>query len=441
MTWIQLTLPSPGEEPERPFQDKVADLDGPGEDLWRVYVAADEGEPQLVYQTRRWVTGADWADGGEALIISDWTAIEEEPGGELLTLLPNAQKLVPGEPAAAWEVRMPGGWYGWQSLGGFAIVTQRSGDAPVLLMSDGTAWMPRLQGQQVELSGASPDGRFIYFKSIGEYNSLTLQSSNANLNFVAEPLGDSAILAGTGAEAVFSPQATYLALFDLDKVSTFEIETGQMRELALPAPVSLGVPNSWSNDGQHLIVNDGVAEVETLSWLREPTNRQLIGASLSPNGETLALTLDPLQDERPCDEPALLNKTILVDVASGAEETLFDCDRFFSRIEWFGNERFITYTHTCWACEGASLPFLVSIEGAVAEPLSSDFSIWASHHVARDGPGRILVTGPELRFYAEDGTLFRSIAVEPGYEVTRVTWKPDASGFVFVVGPKGFLII
>jgi hypothetical protein len=435
MTWIQVTLPDPGEEPARPFQERVAELGGPGEDLWRVFVATDEGEPQLVYETRRWVTGADWADGGESIIISDWTAIADNPGGELLTLLPNAQKLIPGEPAPAWEVRLPGAWYGWQTLGDFAIVTQRSGDAPLLLTSDGTAWMPRVRGQQVELSGASPDGQYVVLSSSSN------QGPEPAKHFVAEPLGDSAILAGVAMEASFSPIATHVALFDFHSVSTFDIEKGLTRQLALPVDVNLGAAKSWSNDGRYLIVNDGVADVETLTWLLEPSDRQVIDAGLSSDASRLALTLEVYQEDPPCSEGGLLNQTILVGVASGAEETLFDCDRFFSRVEWFGNERFITYTHTCWACEGASLPVLVSIEGAVAEPLASDFSIWGSHDVAQDGPGRILVTGPELRFYAEDGTLSRSIAVEPGYEVTRVAWKPDASSFVFVVGPRGFLLI
>jgi hypothetical protein len=431
LTWREVELPPAGDELTRPFQDRVAEQGGAGEDLWRVYTVDGDDSPRLQHESRHWVTGADWAEGGESLIISDWTMLAGPDGGAI-DVIPEAQKLIPGEPEAVWEVRLPGGWYGW-SAGDFAIVSHRTGGTPVLLFADGTAWEPSAQGGP-ELNAVSPDGRFVRLRLNG-------RGIDPDTHYIAEPRGDAAIFAGVALRAVFSPGAEYLALYNLDALTLFDTATGDVANVPFPVALGYGVPLRWSDDARYLVVNDGVLDVTKKTWLLEPAPRDVIDAALSPDGRTLALTLDIFGgEERPCEEPALLNKTLLIDVASRVESTLVDCDHFFSAVNWVGTERFLTFTHTCWACEGRSWPYLVSTADGAVQSLANDFSSWAAYRPSPDG-SKILFTGPELRIYAPDGALLRSIAVEPGYEVTRAAWRPDGSGFVYVVGPKDFVII
>jgi hypothetical protein len=53
---------------------------------------------------------------------------------------------------------------------------------------------------------------------------------------------------------------------------------------------------------------------------------------------------------------------------------------------------------------------------------------------------RVLVTGTRLRLYAADGRLLQEIVPPAESEVTSAAWAPDGSGFVYTVGPSGFIL-
>ena len=86
------------------------------------------------------------------------------------------------------------------------------------------------------------------------------------------------------------------------------------------------------------------------------------------------------------------------------------------------------------------MPFLISLTDGSALQLTEELATYGGYRLSPDG-SRILVTGPHPRIYSRDGTLLRSIEVEEGYALTYAAWKPDGSGFAFIVGPKDFYLI
>jgi hypothetical protein len=442
ISWKQVQPQAHENELDRPFQDLVKTNAASGSDLWRLYTVTGDSAPRLELETRRWLVMASWVDNGAALLLSYATRYQpgqDTQGGPRRDPDPwgrGAVKLTPGAPAPQWDLRLQGSPSATPGSD-FAIVPGGdTGDTVLLLRSDGTLWAAAGAGFN-SAAAPSPDGRRLVLTGRDQYE----PDGDKERNFIAAPLGAEAVLAGYGDFRVWSPDSSRLALVRSDGVSLFTPATEDSATIGINTHESPNWPIVWSPDGRYLAVRDGLIDADAGRVVSQPTGRELIDAAFSPDGRWLALTLEFNQGTRTtCDGPGLRNQTLLIAAATGTGRAIFDCNRFFSRIEWLGNERLLAFTNSCWACEGKSQLFLVSVADASAQPLNRELGFWINYDVSPDG-SKVLVTGDQLRLYTASGTLLRSIPVEDGYAVTAVQWSPDGTSFTYIVGPKDFVVL
>jgi len=440
VSWKQVSPENQQGELDRPFQDLVKTNAAAGSDLWRVYTVTADGAPRLERETRRWVFSVSWLDGSNALLLGYSTRYTPRvnpqggPRGASDSWGRGAEKLIPGKPGAAWDVQLPGTLSTVAPRGDFASLA--AADGALFLRTDGTLWEARLSGIDLDGGGAwSPDGRYLLFSQrLGPPNYPELP-----LQYIATPLGDQAVLVGSAFTPAWSADSSRLAFATEDRVSIFHVATAQTDSITLTSPL-LGGFLSWSQDGRYIVARDGLIDAPAQRVIVQPSGREIIDASVSPDGRWLLMTTEVIQAQGlACGAGRLANQTLLIDTATGAERLLFDCDRFWANVEWVDSQRFLAYTHTCWGCEGKSRLFLVSIDGA-AQQLTDEFRAFLRYDISPDG-SKILVSGDEVRVYSTTGVLLRSIPVDDGYTVTGVEWAPDGLSFAYIVGPTDFVVL
>jgi dipeptidyl aminopeptidase/acylaminoacyl peptidase len=433
LRWTQVTPQAHETEAARPFQDAVAEFDTEGEDLWRLYTVHGDSASRLELETRRFLTLLHWTADNTSLIAEYYTRYEGRPQD----FIAGAQRRTPGAPGPAWDVRLPGPAL-WPGLNGdlFGLANASVG-GQAFLQADGSLWALESDLENIEAAGWSPDGGSLL---LAQYDPARDEPGRARY-YVTQPFAAQGFFVGVGSRPAWAPDSRRLAFATQTGVSLFDVASRRIETIPSPVTAFLGFLH-WSDDGRYLVARDGLVDVAARRFVVVPTNRDIIDAALSSDGRWLAVTLEFNQgSSTTCDGPGLRNRTYLIDVATGAERALFDCDRFLARLRWVDNERFLAYTHTCWACEGKSQLFLVSIAGEPSTTaLNADFGYWVRFDVSPDG-SQILLSGDEVRVYTPQGRLIRRIPVEPGYTVTDVRWAPDGSGFAFLVGPKDVVFV
>ncbi len=430
LSWTQKPVQPHQTEADRPFQELVKTNASAGSDLWRVYTVTGDAAPRLERESRRWIRNAAWLDNGAALLLSYTTNYGPQDFAS------GAEKLIPGAGRPVWDLRLPSIAHAVSPSGEFALIER--GNA-LLLRSDGTLW--EAQTDLPLQNGAwSPDGRRLILIS----EPRTGPGANLQHNFIVEPLGHTATLAGHGYYPLWSPGSSSVVLMtnssgDTD-VSVFDVTSRRTETFPIKGFALSNYPFSWSPDGRYFTWRDGLLDFETGTVVRQPSGQEIIDAAVSPDGRSLLLTLEVSQDVGPnCGQGKVLNRTLLVDIVSGAQRTLFDCNRLWTYVEWVDSQRFLAYTHTCWSCEGRSRLFLLDVDGSEKQ-LTDEFRAFIRYDVSPDG-SKILVSGDELRLYTNTGVLLRSIPVEPGFSVIDVNWSPDGNSFVYIVGPQDLVVI
>jgi hypothetical protein len=441
VTWVTADAPAVVDVPDTaaPLADVVE-----GEAIWRLYVVQGESaEPRLLRESERWLQRVVWQPDGDTVTLTYFTSAEG------LGYVRGYMKLDVTSTSTMWDFRRDAqpSLYPDPQMARF-LVDDRSGprsgpfQPAVYSVTEPDGQTLRLQGFDGEAQeGWSPDGR--YFVATGYPGpNLTPQEQARDL-YLLEPGRDTIVLLGRAPQGFslqvgWSPDSARLAFTQGTDLIIFDVESHDRTSLSLGVEVG-GFP-TWTEDGRYISIGDGVVDVASRSVVLEPTGESTVAAEVAPGGSHLVRTTDIFSR---CQSPSIQqgNLTLLTDLASGRETTLFDCeDGVHTQLRWLGEERLIAFSPDCYGCEPRRFWIkLVTIPVTVRD-LTEGRENGASFAVSPDG-SRILVGGDKLRVYSSTGELLREIVPPPGTAVTGLAWSRDGFNFTYVVGPARINLI
>ncbi len=428
--WVPAELPVfTGQEAEDPFAGVTGGLPS----QWSVYLVRGDGEPELVYQTRRWLWSWSlrWSADGTTLIIpfasqsASYVATGAcaygydlsgavfleigDPGTTLTELVFYLGSIIPSPDGSRLALYFQRPSYedcpGTQGLyvterGGHAVKLERLYEADLFVL----AWLP-------DGSGLLADA---------------LRTSRSPL-YVAPIDGPPILVMPRGPEVAFhyrtalSPDGGRLAYLSEGDLYIFDLSRGTSRQLSTGGRYrhAISLPQ-WSVDGRLIIVGGDAIDAATGD----------VVASLLPSSKTISATLSPdsryfLAAEEPTWEPSLANRVHLLDLQTGQTRVLLEKDHgFYWGLGWLPDARhLLLITPSCWGCDTLTMRVsLMDLESGRMTPLTDGLEPHGAAYPSPDGQ-RLLVTGKALRLYTVDGQLLWEFPAPEGFDVAAAAWS------------------
>lgn len=425
------TLDTP--ESEAPLADVVPDVEA----VWRLYVVEGEStEPRQIQASGRWLHAPVWQEDDKAVTVEYFTRVEGPPGYVF-----GYTQVDVATGAAEWDFRV-GLQPDFNLSPDGARFAVRDMSSSFGLFPRGVMYVMQPGGETLRLDGFtvenfrgwSPDGRF--FLASGYAAEITSPAEQSRDYYLLEPGLDEAVLIGHASRGSslpldWSPDGSTIAYSEGTDLVLFDVATRQRRVVSLGLTITASP--RWSLDGRYVAAGDGLIDVKTGSVLVLPQAAFVLDSEASPGGAYLTALLDPFAT---CEE-VQDNQTTLVDVSTGENRVLFDCDGFGvdDRVDWIAPDRFLLLTVPCYACEtSAAIVTLVTLPGKDATELTDGLENGGVYAISPDR-SRILVGGETLRLYDSNGTLLRVIESPKGYKITGLSWSNDGLSFAYIVGP------
>jgi len=397
---------------------------------WSLYLVEDDGAPQHLYTTGRWLNSEPVWTPDDRIVLTFWAY--QDP-----SFIHGAKS---GPASAAFAsgpevLSAPGGHVVVSPQGALFLITGANG-APLFRQLDGR-WqrLNSTEGAQ-NFTGWSPDSSHFLLRSaiMRPPVGYVVPSGGGRGYRLPVPLVG---------EQAWRPDGKRLALVSGEQVYLYE--PGGKIEWLTDIPGNYAMHLHWSADGRVLAFQGDAIEVASRRRTSSGVQPQLIdGTSLSPNGRYLLVSENPHQSCSRMSDSSLSNKTHVLDTTTGASRPILDCDDgFHMAVSWYrdsiwlANGNAILHSFNCWSCEGHVTR--VSILNVASGSLQTlrDGRISGRAYISPAGD-RVLVTGDTLQIYSQDGTLLREITPPAGTEVKVATWAPDGRRFAYIIGPKGF---
>ena len=419
-----------GAEVRPPLADVIE-----GEAIFRLYVVEGDGEPRLLHESDRWLRTPSWSGDGRTMTLPYFTRSEGIGYGFGFLSLESESGRV------KWDFRQPDSFrlqFHPSPNGTRFLVEDQEGATPPFLRGSYHLGAPDQEGLSLEgfvaedFWGWSPDGR--YFVSSGFAGPVLNPQEQSRDYFLLEPGRVEAVLFGRSRQGMslnlaWSPDSHLVAFTEGTNLVVFDASAREREVIDLG--MDLTSTPAWSADSRYIAIGDGVVDAESGAVRLSPT-QDAFSSAVSPDASRLVRTTDPLQSCPEIQE----NRTLLHDVSSGQQATLFACgDGIDWRLLWLSADRLLVWSPPCYACEfdGFHLK-LMTFPGQQVQYLTEGES--RGHAAVSPDNERILVSSGSLRLYSRDGELLRQIEVPPDTRVTGISWAPDGSIFTYIVGPS-----
>jgi Tol biopolymer transport system component len=459
-----------GAEPAHPYEEPRSHV--PLE--WQLLLVRGDAEPELLYQTGRYLVRADWSPDGRELVAVYETFGQPEPGTE-------DEWRRRGFEAVFLEFAYLRGLVSFDvsvspPTGREELITNhfpRLGPSPdhsrIALQRDEemgrrTVYTIDRAGRAVRLDGVGDHPGLYGF--LPDSSGLLVQVPIADspdrsrfylVPFDGRPATRFEVPLGRGfvLSLEWSPEGGRLAYRIAGDLYLFDRATGDVRLLA-SNPDWRGRDPHWSRNGAEIILGGNLIDAATgrvLVSLGAPY--PAADAALSADGRYFAVAEDPTfasvrGQEFPCppapgEGPLRLNpdnRVFLHDRQTGETRLLQECGQgLTAHLQWLADGRHLIISQQpeqapVQYARGYSLT-LVDIETGRKTPLTDGRELHADAIVSPRGD-RVIVVGERLRLYTSTGELLREIVPPEGFDVPMAVWSPDGSSFAYVLGPAGW---
>lgn len=436
---------------------------------WRLLLVRGAHEPELLYQTGRFVMGTQFSKSGRHVFMQFETFTLPSESEEELQRLSEPERLdlffnhaflrgiiefdVAASPVSARERIFVGGfpYFGLspdetliavqqQSRRGFEVLVGR-GNGPAVRVDglDGRGvthgWIPDGSGLVVRAPVNSTEPTLLYLVPL---SGGPVEQIEVGRPFVRRP------------GIAWSPDGQVLALVSEGELFLYDRKMATSRMIAANPMWQRRQP-VWTPRGDAIIVDGSVVDVATGRTLASAeTKFEILATELSPDQQRLAVLELPEPAFRSSCLPATDtrgrltddNRILILDRQTGETRVVLDCGRGVTgRIRWMPDGRHLLIWQEPGqipvdSARGYAITLLEIATGATT-PLTDGREVHADAIVAPDG-SRILVHGERLRKYTADGTLLREIVPPAGFDVPNAAWTPDGVSYVYVLGPLGF---